>query len=187
MTPKLQPSQGRLLISEPALRDFYFSKSVVLLVEHSPDEGTFGLIINKPVHLKLNEVVKDFPKIDFPLYLGGPVHPERLFYLHTLGDKIPGSLHVFGDLYWGGEIKKLMELIELKLVGPSDVKFFIGYSGWEPGQLNREMGEKSWIVTQATLDCVLADSPETMWGSILKKMGNDYAIWANYPSDPILN
>jgi len=187
MTQKLQPSQGRLLISEPSLMDFYFGKSIVLLIEHTADEGTFGLIINKPIHLKLNEVVKDFPKIDFPLYLGGPVHPERLFYLHTLGDQIPGSLHVFDDLYWGGDINKLMEMIDLKLVGPSQVKFFIGYAGWSAGQLSREMNEKSWIVTQGSIDCVLAQKPEQLWGNNLKKLGNDYAIWANFPSDPILN
>ncbi len=187
MIHNLQPSQGRLLISEPALRDFYFSKSVVLLVEHTAEEGTFGLIINKPVHLKLNEVVKDFPEIDFPLYLGGPVHPERLFYLHTLGEQIPGSLKIFDNIYWGGDISKLIELIDLKLVSPSQVKFFIGYSGWEAGQLDREMGEKSWIVTQPSHDSILADNPETLWGNVLKKMGNDYAIWANFPSDPILN
>jgi putative transcriptional regulator len=182
-----QPHKGRMLISEPALRDFYFSKSVVLLVEHSEDEGTFGLIVNKPIHLKLNEVVKEFPYNNFPLYLGGPVHPERLFYLHTLGEQIPGSLHVFNDIYWGGDIHKLMEMIDLKLVGPDQVKFFIGYSGWEPGQLDREMGENSWIVTQSSKRCVLASKPETLWGNVLKKLGNDYAIWANFPSDPILN
>jgi putative transcriptional regulator len=187
MKRNLQPSQGRLLISEPALMDFYFGKSVVLLIEHNGEEGTFGLIINKPIHLKLNEVVKDFPKVDFPLFLGGPVHPERLFYLHTLGDKIPGSQHVFGNLYWGGDINKLIELIDLKLVGSTQVKFFIGYSGWEAGQLEKEMTEKSWIVSQATLPCVLAKSPETLWSNLLKKMGNEYAIWANFPSDPILN
>jgi putative transcriptional regulator len=182
-----QPSKGRMLISEPTLRDFYFSKSVVLLVDHSEEDGTFGLIINKPIHLKLNEVVKDFPENDFPLYLGGPVHPERLFYLHTLGEKIPGSIQVFNNLYWGGEIQKLMDLIDLKLVGPDQVKFFIGYSGWEAGQLNREMGENSWIVTQGSKNCVLASKPEELWSNILKKLGNDYAIWANFPSDPILN
>jgi putative transcriptional regulator len=187
MNRNLQPLQGRLLISEPALRDFYFSKGVVLLIEHEQEEGSFGLIVNKPIHLKLNEVVKAFPKNDFPLYLGGPVHPERLFYLHTLGEQLPGSLNVFGNIYWGGDINKLMELIDLKLVGPEQVRFFIGYSGWEKGQLNREMGEKSWIVTQATQDIVLAGSPEALWGSILKKLGNDYAIWANFPADPILN
>ncbi len=187
MDRKLNPTSGRLLISEPSLRDFYFSKSVVLLVEHSADEGTFGLIINKPINLKLNEVVKEFPEIDFPLYLGGPVHPERLFYLHTLGDKIPGSLNLFGNVYWGGEIKKVIELIKKKLADPSQIRFFIGYAGWEAGQLSREMEEKSWIVSPASEECVMANTPETVWALTIKKMGDDYAIWANFPSDPILN
>ncbi len=73
-----RPSRGKLLISEPALRDFYFGRSVVLLVEHTDGEGTIGLILNKPIHLKLNQVVKEFPDNEFPLFLGGPVHPERL-------------------------------------------------------------------------------------------------------------
>lgn len=182
-----KPSQGRILISEPALRDFYFAKSVVLLVEHSAEDGTFGLIVNKPINLKLNEVVKDFPTNDFPLFLGGPVHPERLFYLHTLGDIIPGSLRIFEGLYWGGDIHRIMELIELQQITREQVRFFIGYAGWEVGQLDREMGEKSWIVSQGSTPLVLTPQPEELWGNILKKMGNDYAIWANYPSDPILN
>jgi len=74
-----QPAQGRILISEPTLKDFYFSRSVVLLAEHSTEAGAQGLILNKPLNLKLNEIVKDFPRTEFPVYLGGPVHPDRLF------------------------------------------------------------------------------------------------------------
>ncbi len=187
MSRKMIPSKGRLLISEPTLKDFYFSRSLVLLVEHSAESGSFGLIINRPVHLKLNEVVKDFPENNFPLYLGGPVHPDRLFYLHTLGEQLPGSMKVFGDIYWGGDIRKLMELIDLNVVTPEQVKFFIGYSGWETGQLAREMKEKSWVVSQPSANMVLSNHPENMWRSTLRKMGNDYAIWSNYPADPILN
>ncbi len=182
-----KPSSGKLLISEPALRDFYFGRSVVLLVEHNVDEGTIGLILNKPIHLKLNQVVKEFPDNEFPLFLGGPVHPERLFYVHTLGAKVPGSIEIIPGLFWGGEIKKLMELINLQLVKPEEVRFFIGYSGWDPKQLEREMVEKSWVVTQCTLDTVMADNPEKLWSNMLKEMGSDYAIWANFPSDPMLN
>ncbi len=181
------PTSGKLLISEPALRDFYFGRSVVLLVEHTPTEGTIGLILNKPIHLKLNQVVKEFPDNDFPLFLGGPVHPERLFYVHTLGSKVPGSIEIIPGLFWGGEIKKLMELISLKLISHHEVRFFIGYSGWEPMQLEREMEEKSWVVTQCELETVMARHPEKLWTNMLKEMGNDYAIWANFPSDPILN
>ncbi|MFO8066025.1 MAG: YqgE/AlgH family protein, partial [Bacteroidales bacterium] len=77
----IEPSTGRMLLSEPALQDYYFARSVVLLVEHSEADGTIGLILNKPINLKLNEVIKDFPDITYPLYLGGPVHPDRLFYI----------------------------------------------------------------------------------------------------------
>lgn len=184
---KKKPATGTLLISEPALRDFYFGRSVVLLVEHNTGEGTIGLILNKPIHLKLNQVVKEFPNNEFPLFLGGPVHPERLFYLHTLGDKVSGSIEIIPGLFWGGEIEKLMELINLDLVKPDEVRFFIGYSGWEPGQLDTEMKEKSWVVTQCKLETVMERHPEKLWSNMLKEMGNDYAIWANFPSDPILN
>lgn len=187
MFKKETPHKGRVLVSEPSLQDFYFSKSVVLLVDHNEKEGTVGLILNKPIYLKLNEVVKEFPDIDFPLYLGGPVHPERLFYVHTLGDKIPGSIQILKDVFWGGEIEKIIELIGLNLIQPSQLKFFIGYSGWDAGQLNREMGEKSWIVTQGSRECVMATKPEELWGNILKTLGNEYAIWANFPADIRLN
>ncbi len=183
----LQPSPGRILISEPALRDFYFSRSVVLLAEHTDEEGSMGIILNKPVNLKLNDVGKEFPNVDYPLYLGGPVHPDRLFYLHTLGDKIPGAMKIMDGLYWGGEIQKLIELIDLKLVSQEQVRFFIGYSGWEPSQLNDELKEKSWIVASSSLDIIMASKPEKLWSNMLKKLGNDYAIWANFPADPILN
>jgi len=181
------PASGKLLISEPSLRDFYFGRSVVLLVEHNTKEGTIGLILNKPIHLKLNQVVKEFPDNEFPLFLGGPVHPERLFYVHTLGDKVPGSIEVIPGLYWGGDIGKIMDLIKLNLVTPEDVRFFIGYAGWEPKQLDTEMKEKSWVVTQCNLGTVMERHPEKLWSNMLKEMGNDYAIWANFPSDPILN
>jgi len=183
----LEPKTGRILISEPALRDFYFSRSVVLLAEHNEEEGTTGIIINKPINLKLKDVGKEFPDVDYPLYLGGPVHPDRLFYLHTLGDKIPGAMEIMDGLYWGGEIQKLIELIDLNMISQEQVRFFIGYSGWQPNQLNDELKEESWIVTEGSLDTIMAPKPEELWGNMLKKLGNDYAIWANFPADPVLN
>ena len=184
---KTTPSRGKLLISEPTLRDFYFSRSVVLLAEHSEEEGSVGLILNKPINLKIKDVVKEFPTNEFPLFLGGPVHPDRLFYLHTLGERVAGSMEIIKGLFWGGEIEKLMELIDLNLVSPDEVRFFIGYSGWEPKQLDRELKEDSWIVTQCTLETVMGCTPDKLWGNMLKELGDDYAIWSNYPTDPILN
>ncbi len=183
----LKPKPGRILISEPSLRDFYFSRSVVLLAEHSEEEGSMGIIVNKPINLKLSDVGKEFPNVDYPLYLGGPVHPDRLFYLHTLGDKIPGAMKIMEGLYWGGEIQRLVELIDLKMVSQEQVRFFIGYSGWEPNQLNDELKEKSWIVSNSSLETIMAPKPEQLWSNMLRTLGNDYAIWANFPTDPVLN
>merc|ERR1712065_46093 len=92
-----------ILISEPFLLDYYFKRSVVLLCDHS-DEGSFGVIMNKPLSVKLNEVVKDFPDFAAPIYLGGPVQNDSLFFLHTIGDKIEGSVEVINGLFWGGDL-----------------------------------------------------------------------------------
>ena len=80
--PIIKPHQGVILISEPSLRDFYFRQSVILLAEHN-EEGSFGIIINKPIETRLNEVLKDFTDLDIPIYLGGPVKTDSIFFIHT--------------------------------------------------------------------------------------------------------
>ena len=102
-TNNIKPGRGKILISEPLLMDYYFKRSVVLLAEHN-DEGSFGVIMNKPLAVKLNEVVKDFPEFDSEIYLGGPVQSDSLFFIHTLGDKIEGSQEIIEGIYWGGEV-----------------------------------------------------------------------------------
>jgi len=182
-----KPISGKLLVSEPSLTDFYFSRSVVLLVEHARKVGTIGLILNKPLNLRMMDVVKEFPTNEFPLFFGGPVHPDRLFYLHTLGPSITGSVEVMDGLFWGGDIDDMKRLIDLNIAKPEQVRFFIGYSGWEPNQLDRELKEDSWIVTQGDVSTIMSCNADTLWRNIIKEMGSDYAIWANFPSDPVLN
>ena len=78
------PSRGKILISEPFLCDATFGRSVVLLVDHT-DEGSMGLIMNKQLPLLVNDVIKEFKYLeDIPLYKGGPIGTDTLFYLHTL-------------------------------------------------------------------------------------------------------
>lgn len=182
-----KPVRGKLLVSEPSLSDYYFNRSVVLLVEHNQKEGTIGLILNKPLNLKIMDVVKELPDNKFPLFFGGPVHPDRLFYLHTLGDRIEGSVEIINGLYWGGDINSMKKLMDLNLVKCDEIRFFIGYSGWEPNQLDREMKENSWIVIQGDIPMIMSCDPDKLWRNIIKEMGSDYAIWANFPSDPVMN
>src|SRR5210317_573671 len=120
----LNPVKGQVLISEPFLLDFYFKRSVVLLAEHN-EEGSFGLILNKPVDILLSEIVDGFPEFDAPVYLGGPVKSDSLYFIHTLGDKIENSLKILDGLYWGGDIEHIKELILLGKIDINQIKFFV--------------------------------------------------------------
>ncbi|MCK9219011.1 MAG: YqgE/AlgH family protein [Bacteroidales bacterium] len=183
--PLIKPKQGIILISEPSLRDFYFRQSVVLLAEHN-DEGTFGVIINKPIEARICDVIKDFPQQDYPVYLGGPVKTDSIFFLHTRED-VDNSLLIMQGLYWGGDMDTIKHLIENELITENEIRFFVGYSGWQPNQLDREIREKSWVLSHTSASEVINPSPEKLWSNYLKNMGKDYAIWANFPADPTYN
>ena len=130
--------QGRVLISEPFLNDTYFKRSVVLLTEHS-DEGTVGFVLNKPVEMSVNEVLEDFPKTNAHISIGGPVNTNTIHYIHTFGERLPNSVQVMEDLYWGGDFEFLKEMMESGLIKGPQIRFFLGYAGWSPKQLDSEL------------------------------------------------
>ena len=182
---RIKPKQGSILISEPSLRDFYFRQSVVLLAEHN-EEGTFGVIINKPIEARLKDIVKGFSAYNLPVYLGGPVKTDSIFFIHTR-QEIENSVPIMQGLYWGGDLNVIKTMFRNKEITPDEIRFFIGYSGWSPNQLDRELKEKSWVLSQTTVSEVINAPPETLWSNYLKSMGKDYAIWANFPADPTFN
>lgn len=185
-TNNLKPKPGRILISEPFLFDYYFKRSVVLLAEHNK-EGSFGVIINKPLVVRFNDVVKDFPEFDARVFLGGPVKTDNLFYIHTLGDTIDDSLPVLDGVFWGGDLERVKELISLGMLNDDNIRFFIGYSGWMSRQLDSELKRDSWLVSNISAEQVMRASTETMWQDTVSKMGEKYRHWLNFPSEPALN
>ncbi len=185
-TNNISPAKGRILISEPFLLDYYFKRSVVLLAEHN-DEGSFGIIMNKPVNAKLNEIVKDFPDFESQLFLGGPVKNDSLFFIHTLGDKIDNSMEIIRGLYWGGDLEQVKEMITLKMMDPNDIRFYIGYSGWAAKQLDGELKRNSWVVSGMTAPKLLNTNPSHLWDVSLKNLGVEYSYWTNFPADPAMN
>lgn len=185
-TNNLKPSKGKILISEPFLADYYFKRSVVLLAEHN-DEGSFGLIINKPVDMNLSDVLQDFPEFDAPIYLGGPVKTENLYFIHTQGKLIEESMPILDGLYWGGDIEHVKELITIGKLSPNDIKFFVGYSGWVSKQLEGELARNSWLVSNVKVKQVMSIDPGDLWNTAIKNMGQGYEYWTNFPSDPALN
>lgn len=183
---KLNPTQGKLLISEPTLADSFFKRSVVLLVEHNAS-GTVGFILNKSAQILLHEAIEELDGFNFPIYFGGPVKRDNLFFVHTLGNKISGSIKITEDLFWGGSFDELKKMILDGKTSPKEVKFFLGYSGWEPNQLNREMEEHSWFVANASKPLVMQETDNGMWRQVMKAMGSEFAMLSNFPDNPSMN
>lgn len=183
---KLLPRTGRILLSEPFLGDGYFRRAVVLLVEHN-DKGSVGFILNKPLEISVEEALPGFPPFDFNAMFGGPVQRDQLYFIHTLGDKIKDSIPIADGLWWQGDFEQVKRMMEKKEIGVNEMRFFIGYSGWEKGQLKSEMEEKSWYVSKAELDMIFSPDPESMWTEAVKKMGDEYKLMADFPEDPSLN
>ena len=182
---KLMPKQGRVLIAEPFLPGDYFSRSTVLLVQCS-EEGDVGFILNKPTDLMVKDLFKGFPDFDANAFLGGPVSNDKLFFLHTLGDKIPDSLQVSGDLFWSGNFDHLTALISAGLVEEEEVRFFLGYAGWSAGQLVAEIADHSWVVIEPSIETILS-SDENFWNDSVQSIGGNALLWQNFPENPELN
>ncbi len=184
--PPLTVQNGTLLIAEPFLGDTNFERSVVLVCQHQDDEGTFGLVLNQTTNFTLAEVVKSV-YVDMPLYLGGPVQQNTLHFIHRRPDLIDGSIRVADGLYWSGNFAQLTEAVNLGTVTEGDARFFIGYSGWDAGQLAEELDKKSWYISYADADFVFDTPTQAFWREVLKRMGGQFRSIAHYPTDPRLN
>lgn len=184
--PKLKPTKGRILIAEPFLQGPYFNRSIIIITEFNKD-GTVGFVLNKSSELYPDEVIEDLFNFKGELYIGGPVSSNTLHYIHTLGDTIPGSLKIAKNLYWGGDFEKIKALINKGEIDEKSIKFFAGYSGWEPGQLEREIAENSWVVTNMDIKMVMSDNVENSWKESMEKLGDVYKTWSNFPSNPTFN
>ena len=182
------PAQGSILISEPFLQDAYFQRSVVLLVEHAK-EGSMGFVLNKKTDLAVNSFFSDLDKIpDMPIFLGGPVSSNRLFFIHSLGDLIlPNAIKINVHLYFDGNFDALLQYIRNGHPVEGKIKFFLGYSGWMEGQLNQEISQNSWVVSRASNRSILLANGEDFWKQSLESLGSQYEPWTKYPKDPYWN
>jgi putative transcriptional regulator len=182
----IQPEKGSLLISEPSLKDSYFYRSVVLIVEHNRD-GTVGFILNKEIDVELNSLVRDFDEIESTIFFGGPVNKENLFFIHSFGKEIEGALPITKNLFWGGDFTMLKDILRKDKSNLKRVRFFIGYSGWDPGQLQMELDQNSWVVKAKVEESVLDISPKNLWKDTLRNMGSAMALLSFFPENPQLN
>ena len=183
---KQNPSKGKLLVSEPSiLNDKSFNRSVIYLSEHNED-GTIGFIINKPTEFILNDLIKDI-NCDFKIYNGGPVEQENLYFIHKLPNLIPNSIQIDKGIYWGGDFEILTNLLNSNAINQTDIRFFLGYSGWSVTQLKDELEESTWIVVENNYSNILNIQSDDIWKNQLLDFGGEYQIWANAPKNLNLN
>lgn len=179
-------SKGDLLISQPFMQDDNFGRTVVFICEHS-EEGSFGFVINKKAELKFDEVIEVNGPFSKEVFIGGPVEQNTLHFLHKIPHDIEG-VDVRGGIYWSGDYEALFSKIDAGTLNEEDVVFFLGYSGWSAGQLEKELEKGSWIVYKNTSKQeIFGADHEQLWQEVLKKMGGKYGVFANYPVDPSLN
>lgn len=182
----LKPSKGKLLVAEPSiLNDVSFNRSIILLSEHN-ENGSVGFIINKPSEFTINDLI---PEINSTLrvYKGGPVSKENLYFVHRLPTLIPDSVEIGDGIYWGGNFDKVQELLESNTIAKSDIRFFLGYSGWSKEQLNDELKTTSWKVIENKHKNIFGIPYKNFWKDEMMKFGGEYKIWANAPENPSLN
>lgn len=179
-------TQGTLLIADPFLKDPNFMRSVIFICEHQP-EGSFGFVLNRVYEYKLDELVVGAEGLELPVYIGGPVQMDTIHFLHQYPDLIPGGHQVINGVYWGGNFEKAIELIRSGEIELSNIRFYVGYSGWGDGQLEEELKEKTWLTIEANRNIVFHEPTEETWKEAIKMLGGDYEMMINFPIDPRLN
>lgn len=139
---------GKILMSTAAMDDPNFKTAIVFITEYN-NEGATGFVINKPFGRNLNELVEFISSPPFPLYAGGPVDKEHLFFIHRSNKLIPGGTRVTGNIYFGGDFKTAIGHINNGTVTGSHIKICIGYCGWDTGELEAEIAEGCWELAEA--------------------------------------
>ena len=186
LNDKEQLKTGKIIIADPYLQDGEFTRSVILLNSYSKT-GAIGFILNRPTTILVHEAFNDFPEFEAPIYYGGPVDKNVLFYVHSLGDIIPESELISGTTYFGGNFKVLKKMIQEKKITPNQVRFFLGYSGWSTNQLESEIKDEAWIIGNFKSSYLFHNNYTKVWSNCLTANSKKNAFYGKFPYTPSLN
>jgi putative transcriptional regulator len=187
MAGTFQSRQGQLLLDGGKLHGSFFHRAVVLICQHDT-EGAFGLILNRPSGGKVGDAIAgNLPGTvkEQPLYIGGPVQPSALSFLHS--DAFVPHANVMLNLNIGHSIESLMDLTE-SYSTTQKLRLFAGYAGWSAGQLDQEMARQDWLTYPADLNVIFNSSPAGLWKDILLQHKDPALRWlADSPENPFWN
>jgi putative transcriptional regulator len=171
--------RGQLLIATPSLFD-YFRRTVVLVLEHTPD-GAMGVVLNRSSETPVAEAVPALAELAAAeadlMWLGGPVSPESVVALGEFEDPSEAGTAVVGSL---GTLDPEGDNASLRRL-----RVYAGYAGWGPGQLDAELEQDAWIVDPAQPDDPFRD--DDLWSTVLRRKGGTFSLMATMPADPSLN
>lgn len=184
---------GRLLVATPLLGDPNFRRTVILIVEDEPEEGTLGVVLNRPTEVEVGQVLEPWTGLvtgPSVVFKGGPVSPNSALALALA----PGEDEPLG---WrsldGSTLMSRIGLVDLEAPpellagGITSLRVFAGYAGWGPGQLAAEIDEGAWYVLAGEPADAFFAEPERLWPTVLRRQGGGLALVATYPDDPQLN
>ncbi len=177
------PKGGSLLVAEPFLREECFNHAVILLIDHGDGYPSMGLTLNRSTDLTLDQIIDEVgPDHRVPIFVGGPVGDDRMFYLHTLPDIFDNSIEVMPGLYIGGDYGQVLEYVNEGYPTEGHLRFYVGYSGWEPGQLDEEVKNNVWAGAGNTDPRqLLTGCDDPFWHRTVKSMGERYRGWQFHP------
>lgn len=183
----LKPAKGLLLVAEPSIiGDVSFNRSVVLLAEYN-ENGSVGFILNKPLEHRLRDFVPEVTS-KLPVYNGGPVEQDNLYFIHCIPEIIPDSIEISNGIYWGGDFSAIIDLLKEDKLKKDQIRFFLGYSGWESEQLEQELEVNSWVVVPNNYNnTIIGKSNINFWKEKMLEFGGDYLLWSNAPENPSFN
>ena len=180
MNTKIQ--NGSFLISTPDINYDIFFKSIIF-ISNIENQEIIGFIINKKTKFFVHDFIKDFPIKNVPLYIGGPVETNSIFFIHKC-ENINNCVRINSNLFFGGDFKELIFKLKRKEIKINDIIFFIGYSGWSKNQLKEEIIKKYWITKNDKYLDLFNDNLKD-WSEIIDD--SKYYLWKNFPKNPSLN
>lgn len=179
MTEGFRPT---LLLSMPQMQDPNFSRTVVLLCDYLPD-GAFGLVLNRPTEMAASDVVRLDPPVhranQMPLFIGGPVQPERGWILVSERPTEPDVRTIMDGLYLTASPSVLRRVLQARPAPRARV--VAGYAGWGPGQLEDELSQSAWLMADVQLDLIFDVDASVMWETAIRRLGADPALLQTSP------
>lgn len=175
-------NKGSILMAQPYMESSHFKESVILITDHDDRNGTVGFIINKSLNITMSDVVEGFSDIELELHYGGPVQTDTLHFIHQYGHLLKDSIPITEHLFWGGDFTQLKVLIREKIIDPSGIRFYLGYSGWSPGQLRDEYQEGTWMVSEIDINYLFKKRLSEIWPQAVYNLGDKFEVISEIPN-----